>query len=260
LKRYKEVLQRCSDVVRIPGAFFLLAIVPFVALAWFGPTAWSAVGVLSPNRAAMAPLAGPAAGPQYSNVFTDWTDTASVATPSASAEASRVSSQLNQQIAALKTLHDQQTSQVNQAILVIEMTSLQSNADTFSSSVLTSSGKASPGLTPYELAHARSAGMHQEILLYRQALTQLTNQAAATLLLQQLNLKYQEATALDHSYRSLTGRHATPTAIHNSLVALNTAINTASNNGLAAQQQEFSSGKLIPVNSSPFTFSSSTAP
>src|SRR3989442_1229185 len=78
-------------------------------------------------------------------------------------------------------------------------------------------------LTPYGLAHAQSSNMHVQIELLRRGIAQITNPFALTLLNQQLNLRYQEATALDVAYRTLTARKASPTTVYNTLVSLDAA-------------------------------------
>ncbi len=259
--RETTALAPAQNYASIAGGLFILLFVPALALTWFSPGACAALASFVPLQRPAAEAAAPTLAEQVTSVLADWMNTAAVATPDAAPEATRVAQQLSQQNAATQALHDQQTNQVNQAILTIQLAALKTNIATFMTSVADNTrSTAKPPFSPYQLAHARSAGLHQEIVLLRQAIAQLTNPAASILLQQQLNLRYQEVTALDHAYKTLTGRRALPTAIYNNLVSLDTAIATANANGLTAEQQEFSTGRLLPVNSSPFTFTAGNVP
>jgi hypothetical protein len=250
--------QETQSIERLPltravGSAFLLFLVPVVAVAGFCPAAWSS---LVGATYAVAPASRPQAmAPQDKMVLESGTDTATV-TPNALSEAATVLKLYDQNVAALQSLTNQQTDPVKNGTLGIETTALQGAMQSFTTSVI-GNPKAPNGLTPYGLAHADSAALHQQINLLRQGIHQITNTFALTLLEQQLNLAYQEATVLDSTYRKLTAARTNPTTLFNTLVAFDQAVALATAGAFTAQQQEVATGNLLAVNASPFTFSGS---
>jgi hypothetical protein len=248
-------------VLRCGSGAVVLFGVPLSALMWFAPGAWQSLGTIGPTVQSRFAASLTAGTPHSNNVLGEWSDTASTPadlTPDSSAEAAKVVNTLTQQLAALQTQAGQQSDPIKLGTLSIEATTLKTNLQTFSTIVTNSMTQ--QGLSPYDLAHARSGGLHQEINQLRLAVKQLTNQASATVVAQILNLRYEEATALDHGYRSLTGQRASAASILSNLTSLDQLMFSADTGARSAQTQEVTTGIIVPVNASAFTFSHTTQP
>jgi hypothetical protein len=245
-----------SERTRLAINSVVLIGVPVLALSWFSPWACQGLGAVGPALQARITTPQGAAANDNNNVLTAWSDTqtdASTLNPDASDQANKFAQQITQMLAALQTQAVHQTDPVKQGVLLIEATALKTNMQQYDLSI--ANNTTAQGLSPYNYAHARSIGLHQEIGQLRLAVKGLTSPITSTLVAQILNLRYEEATALDKNYKILTGRHASPTTILNFLVSFDSATATADATARTAQTQELATGVILPANASPFTFS-----